>query len=72
MALAVAGEVEMLVQGSMPSDKLLGAIAASALRTARRLSHVYLLDVPGYPRLLLLTDAVVTITAAEAAWNQRT
>ena len=62
MALALAGDVEMLVQGSLGSDELLAAVAASALRTARRLSHVYLLDVPGHPRLLLLTDAVVTVS----------
>ena len=62
MALAVAGELEMLVQGSLGSDDLLAAVAASALRTARRLSHVYLLDVPGHPRLLLLTDAMVTVS----------
>jgi phosphotransacetylase/acyl dehydratase len=61
--LARAGEVEALMKGSLHTDELLGAVVPSAtgLRTARRLSHVFVMDVPAYPRLLLITDAAVNI-----------
>jgi phosphate acetyltransferase len=61
--LARAGEVEALMKGSLHTDELLGAVVPSAtgLRTARRLSHVFVMDVPSYPRLLLVTDAAVNI-----------
>ena len=51
------------MKGSLHTDEFLHAVLApdSGLRTARRLSHVYLMDVPGYPRPLLLTDAAVNI-----------
>ncbi|MGZ5922403.1 MAG: bifunctional enoyl-CoA hydratase/phosphate acetyltransferase, partial [Rhizomicrobium sp.] len=50
-------------KGSLHTDELLHAVLApeSGLRTGRRLSHVYLFDVPGYPRPLLVTDAAVNI-----------
>ncbi len=66
-ALAVAlvrrGEAQALMKGSLHSDELLHAVLDkdNGLRTGRRLSHVYLIDAPGYPRPLLLTDAVVNI-----------
>jgi phosphate acetyltransferase len=61
--LARAGEVEALMKGSLHTDELLGAVVPSAtgLRTSRRLSHVFVMDVPSYPRLLLITDAAVNI-----------
>jgi phosphotransacetylase len=61
--LARAGEVEALMKGSLHTDELLGAVVPSAtgLRTARRLSHVFVMDVPSYPRMLLITDAAVNI-----------
>jgi phosphotransacetylase/acyl dehydratase len=58
--LARAGEVESLMKGSLHTDELMGAVVAG-LRTARRISHVFVLDVPTYPRLLLVTDAAVNI-----------
>jgi phosphotransacetylase len=63
VALARAGEVSALMKGSLHTDELMGAVVASGtgLRTARRTSHVFVLDVPAYPRLLLLTDAAVNI-----------
>lgn len=63
VALVRAGEALMLMKGSLHTDELMHAVVASetGLRTARRLSHVYLMDVPSYPRPLLLTDAVVNI-----------
>lgn len=63
VALARCGEVESLMKGSLHTDELLSAVVASAtgLRTARRISHVFAMDVPAYPRLLLITDAAVNI-----------
>jgi phosphate acetyltransferase len=61
--LARAGEVEALMKGSLHTDELLAAVVPSAtgLRTARRISHVFVMDVPSYPRMLLITDAAVNI-----------
>jgi phosphotransacetylase/acyl dehydratase len=61
--LARAGEVESLMKGSLHTDELMGAVVPSAtgLRTARRISHVFVMDVPSYPRMLLITDAAINI-----------
>jgi len=61
--LARTGQVDALMKGSLHTDELLGAVVAatSGLRTARRISHVFVLDVPTYPRLLLVTDAAINI-----------
>ncbi len=63
VALARAGEVGLLMKGDLHTDLLMRAVVAAqtGLRTARRISHVYLMDVPDYPRLLLLTDAAINI-----------
>ena len=63
VALVRAGEAALLMKGSLHTDELLHEVVAetTGLRTGRRLSHVYLMDVPGYPRPLLLTDAAVNI-----------
>ena len=63
VALARAGEVEALMKGSLHTDELMAAVVASAtgLRTARRISHVFALDVPAYPRPLFVTDAAINI-----------
>jgi len=57
------GEAEILVKGSLHTDELLHAVVlpGSGLQTKRRLSHVYLLDVPAYSKPLLVTDAAVNI-----------
>lgn len=57
------GEAGMLMKGSLHTAELLHAVLDpdQGLRTGRRLSHVYLMDVPSYPRPLLVTDAVVNI-----------
>lgn len=74
--LARAGEVDALMKGSLHTDELMGAVVATAtgLRTARRVSHVFLMDVPAYPRMLLVTDAAINIapdarTKADIAQN---
>jgi phosphate acetyltransferase len=61
--LARAGRVEGLMKGSLHTDELIGAVVSSAtgLRTARRISHVFMLDVPTYPRLLMVTDAAINL-----------
>lgn len=61
--LAVSGAVSVLVKGSLHTDELVGAVVApgSGLRTARRISHVYVMDVPAYHKLLVITDAAINI-----------
>jgi phosphotransacetylase/acyl dehydratase len=63
VAMARAGEVEALMKGSLHTDELMAAVVPSAtgLRTARRISHVFVMDVPAYPRVLLITDAAINI-----------
>ncbi|MEZ6001097.1 bifunctional enoyl-CoA hydratase/phosphate acetyltransferase [Hyphomonas sp.] len=61
--MAVGGEVSVLVKGSLHTDELLGAVVAhdSGLRTERRISHVYAMDIPAYDKPLIVTDAAVNI-----------
>ena len=61
--LAVQGRVAALMKGSLPTDELLDAVVApqSGLRTDRRISHVYAMDVPRYPKPLIVTDAAINI-----------
>ncbi|MFN7777567.1 MAG: bifunctional enoyl-CoA hydratase/phosphate acetyltransferase [Betaproteobacteria bacterium] len=76
VAMARSGEVEALMKGSLHTDELMSAVVArdTGLRTARRVSHVFIMDVPSYPRLLLVTDAAINIapdarTKADIAQN---
>ena len=64
VALARAGEVQALMKGSLHTDELMAAVVngTTGLRTARRISHVFVLDVPAYPRMLLITDAAINVT----------
>jgi phosphate acetyltransferase len=61
--MARAGEVEALMKGSLHTDELAAEVVSKehGLRTNRRISHVFLMDVPTYPRPLLITDAAVNI-----------
>jgi phosphate acetyltransferase len=63
VALARSGEVGMLMKGDLHTSDLMHAVIApdTGLRTAKRISHVYLMDVPDYPRPLLVTDAAINI-----------
>lgn len=63
VALARKGEVALLMKGDLHTDELMHAVVdpETGLRTARRISHVYLMDVPDYSRLLLITDAAINI-----------
>lgn len=61
--MARRGEVESIMKGSLHTDELLGAVvpSASGLRTERRISHAFVLDVPAYPKMLMMTDAAVNL-----------
>ncbi|MCU4179596.1 bifunctional enoyl-CoA hydratase/phosphate acetyltransferase [Bosea sp. BH3] len=59
--LACAGQVATLMKGSLHTDELLGAVVTSGLRTERRISHVYAMSLPAYPKPLIVTDAAVNI-----------
>ena len=57
------GEGALLMKGSLHTDELMHEVAASAtgLRTARRISHVFVMDVPTYAETLFITDAAINI-----------
>jgi phosphotransacetylase len=61
--LVRAGEAEILMKGSLHSDELLSAAVAreTGLRTGRRISHVFVMDVPTYHKVLVVTDAAINI-----------
>lgn len=60
--MAASWEVEMLMKGSLHTDELIHAVLAKpALRTGRRMSHVFRFDVPLYHKPLLITDAALNI-----------
>jgi len=64
-------KAEALMKGSLHTDELMGAVVAgnSGLRTGRRISHCFVMDVPGHEDALIITDAAVNIapTLAEKA-----
>jgi phosphate acetyltransferase len=57
------GKGEMLMKGSLHTDELMRAVTSSTkgLRTARRISHVFIMDVPSHPDTLFITDAAINI-----------
>jgi phosphate acetyltransferase len=57
------GKAEVLMKGSLHTDELLGAVVAreTGLRTGRRISHVFIMDVPTYHKVLIVTDAAINI-----------
>lgn len=61
--LVRSGQAELLMKGSLHSDELLGAVVArdAGLRTGRRISHVFIMDVPTYHKVLIVTDAAINI-----------
>jgi len=63
VALARTGKVQMLMKGKLHTDELLGPVVdkATGLRTERRMSHVFALDVPSYPKMLMISDAAINI-----------
>ena len=63
VALVREGKAELLMKGSLHTDELLGAVVAreSGLRTGRRISHVFIMDVPTYHKILVVTDGAINI-----------
>jgi phosphate acetyltransferase len=61
--LVRTGRAELLMKGSLHSDELLAAVTKreTGLRTGRRISHVFVMDVPTHPSTLFITDAAVNI-----------
>jgi phosphate acetyltransferase len=57
------GEAELLMKGSLHTDELMRAVTSGStgLRTARRISHIFVMDVPTYAEVLLITDAAINI-----------
>jgi phosphotransacetylase len=63
VALVRAGKADAVMKGSLHTEEFLHAVldGDAGLRTGRRASHVFVVDVPGFPRPLLVTDAVINI-----------
>jgi phosphate acetyltransferase len=66
VALVREGKAELLMKGSLHTDELLGAVVAreTGLRSGRRISHVFIMDVPTYHKVLIVTDAAINIAPA--------
>ena len=64
VALARAGKVAAIMKGSLHTDELMREVCASqtGLKTARRISHAFVMDVPTYAEPLIITDAAINIT----------
>jgi phosphate acetyltransferase len=64
VVLCRGGGAQALMKGSLHTDELLKPAMArdTGLRTARRISHVFIMDTPAYARTLLITDAAINIT----------
>ena len=58
------GKAQALMKGSLHTDELMGAVVSreGGLRTARRISHCFVMDVPSYPETLIVTDAAINIS----------
>jgi phosphate acetyltransferase len=63
VALVRAGQADALMKGSLHTDELMAAVVAreTGLRTARRISHCFIMDMPSHPVPLIVTDAAVNI-----------
>jgi phosphate acetyltransferase len=63
VTLVREGKAAALMKGSLHTDELMGAVVAqdSGLRTDRRISHCFIMDVPEYAAPLIITDAAVNI-----------
>jgi phosphate acetyltransferase len=63
VALVTAGRVEGLMKGSLHTDELMTAVVSrhGGIRTARRISHCFIMDVPSHTDALIITDAAINI-----------
>ncbi len=68
VALVREGKAEALMKGSLHTDELMGAVVKrdTGLRTARRVSHCFIMDVPSYSETLIVTDAAINIAPTMA------
>jgi phosphate acetyltransferase len=66
VGLVREGRAELLMKGSLHTDELLGAVVSreTGLRTGRRISHAFVMDVPTYHKVLIVTDAAINIAPA--------
>lgn len=66
VALVREGRAEVLMKGSLHTDELMSAIVSreGGLRTGRRISHAFIMDVPTYHKVLIITDAAINIAPA--------
>jgi phosphotransacetylase len=57
------GKAELLMKGSLHTDELMAAVVSreGGLRTGRRISHVFVMDVPTYHKVLIVTDGAINI-----------
>src|SRR3954467_12519797 len=63
VALLREGKAELLMKGSLHTDELMGAVVSrdGGLRTSRRISHVFVMDIPTYHKVLIVTDGAINI-----------
>lgn len=63
VALVRSGRAELLMKGSLHTDELMAEVVAkeTGLRTARRISHVFVMSIPTYHKILIITDAAINI-----------
>ena len=63
VAMCRDGRAQAMMKGSLHTDELMRAVLArdTGLRTSRRISHVFVMDTPAYPRTVLITDAAINI-----------
>ena len=63
VSLVRNGKAQLLMKGSLHTDEFMHPVMAAGigLRTDRRISHVYVMDVPRYPRPILITDAAINV-----------
>ena len=63
VALVREGKAELLMKGSLHSDEILAAVVArdTGLRTGRRISHAFIMDVPTYHKVLIVTDGAINV-----------
>jgi phosphate acetyltransferase len=61
--MALRGEVDALMKGSLHTDELMGAVVRreGGLRTSRRISHCFVMDIPGHAQPLIISDAAINI-----------
>ena len=66
VALVREGKAELLMKGSLHTDELMAAVVSKerGLRTGRRISHVFVMDVPTYHKVLIVTDGAINIAPA--------